>query len=119
MKESELQQDIILAVGSHPKVAWCMAVTTGKFKVKGGFITVGHYISEDQKRLTGMSDIIGQLKDGKFFCIEVKLPDEMPTDEQYNFMSLVAQNKGTAGWCTNVQDAIKIIERKLIIRGDS
>ena len=110
MKESDIQSDIMCALGSHKKVAWCMVITTGVFKVKGGCITVGHYISEDQKRLTGMSDIVGMLTNGKFFSIETKKPKETPTDEQFNFMGLVAQYKGVSGWCSSVEGAIQIIE---------
>lgn len=110
MKESDIQSEIMTAVGSHKSVAWCMAVTTGKFKVKGGFITIGHYISEEQKRLTGMSDVIGQLKgSGKFFCIEIKKPNEKPTEVQYEFMWLVEKNNGVSGWCSSVEGAIQII----------
>ena len=110
MKESEIQQNIILALTVHPKVAWCMVVTTGQFKVKGGYITTGHYITEDQKRLTGMSDIIGQLRDGRFFCIETKKPGEEPTEEQFNYLDLVAKNGGVSGWCDSVESALWILE---------
>ena len=110
MKESDIQSDIMIALGEHPLVAWCMVVTTGVFKVKGGFITVGHYISEDQKRLTGMSDVIGMLKDGRFFCVETKRPKEKPTAEQDGFMTLVANNGGVSGWANCVEGAINIIE---------
>lgn len=110
MKESDIQSDIMIALCSHPSIAWCMVVTTGNFKVKGGYIKVGHYISEDQKRLTGMGDIIGQRTDGKFFALEVKKDKNTPTDEQLNFIALVVKNNGVAGWCTCVETAINIIE---------
>ena len=110
MKESDIQSKIMIALGGHPKVAWCMVITTGKFKVKGGFITVGHYISDDQKRLTGMSDVVGQLTDGRFFCVETKKPKEKPTAEQDRFMTLVANNNGVSGWANCVEGAINIIE---------
>lgn len=110
MSESAIQQDIVFALGTHPKVVWCMVITTGKVKIKGYWVTLGHYITEDQKRLTGISDIIGQLTDGRFFGIETKKPKEVPTDEQYGFMELVSTNKGVSGWATNVNDAIQIIE---------
>ena len=110
MKESDIQSAIMIALGEHPLVAWCMTVTTGKVKVNNRYMTLGHYITDSQKRLTGMSDIIGQLTTGQFFSIEVKLPKEKPTDEQYGFMELVSTNKGVSGWATNVNEALKIIE---------
>jgi len=111
MRESDIQSDIMIALGNHPDVAWCMVITTGKFKVRGGFITVGHYISEDQKRLTGMSDVVGMLNTGRFFCIETKRPKETPTDEQFEFMGLVSRNRGISGWATSATEAIEIIEQ--------
>ena len=111
MKESkDVQQPVVAALATHPKVAWCMVVTTGQFKVKGGYITTGHYITEDQKRLTGMSDIIGQLRDGRFFCIETKKPGEEPTEEQFNYLYLVTENGGVSGWADSVESALWILE---------
>ena len=110
MRESEIQTNIMIALGEHPKVAWCMAITAGKVKVGNRYMTLGHYITDSQKRLTGMSDIIGQLIDGRFFCIEVKKPKEKPTEEQFGFMDLVSRNKGVSGWCCDVAGAIQIIE---------
>ena len=113
MKESDIQSAIMIALGEHPKVVWCMAITTGKVKIKGYWVTIGHYITEDQKRLTGISDVIGQLITGQFFGIEVKKPDEIPTEEQFEYLDLVIKNKGVSGWCCSVEDAIKIIEGKI------
>jgi hypothetical protein len=110
MKESDIQQRIVTVLTGHEKVAWAMVVTTGKFKVKGGYITTGHYITEDQKRLTGMSDIIGQLRDGRFFCIETKKPGEEPTEEQFAFLDLVEMNGGVSGWADSVESALWILE---------
>ena len=110
MRESEIQTNIMIALGNHPKVVWSMVITTGVFKVKGGCITTGHYVTEDQKRLTGISDIIGMLTSGVFFCIETKKPKEKPTEEQFGFIDLVSRNKGISGWCCDVAGAIQIIE---------
>jgi hypothetical protein len=110
MRESDIQQDIVSALAGHERVAWCMVVTTGTFKVRGGHITTGHYITEDQKRLTGMSDIIGQLRDGRFFCIETKRPGKEPTEEQFAFLDLVELNGGVSGWCDSVGSALWILE---------
>lgn len=110
MKESDIQSAIMIALGEHPLVAWCMVITTGKFRVKGGFITVGHYITEEQKRLTGMSDVVGMLSTGAFFSIETKKPGEEPTKEQYEFLDLVSRNNGVSGYATSPSEAIQIIE---------
>jgi hypothetical protein len=91
MKESDIQSAIMTTLGAHPRVVWVMVVTTGKFRVKGGFITTGHYITDDQKRLTGMSDIIGMMTNGAFLAIETKRPGEKPTNEQHAFLELVSR----------------------------
>lgn len=110
MRESPIQQDIVSMLSLHHRVAWCMVITTGKFKVKGGYIVTGHYIDEDQKRRTGMSDIIGQLRDGRIFVIETKRPGNTPEDHQAEFIEMVKQNRGVAGWADNVETAKWIID---------
>lgn len=110
MSESTIQQDIVKMLSMHPKVSWCLIVTTGKFRVKNGYIVVGHYIDETQKRLTGMSDIIGQLIDGRLFVIETKKPGETPTDEQHTFIDRVKRHGGVGGWADNVETAKFIID---------
>lgn len=106
MKESETQSDIMDMLLTHPKVCWAMVITTGVFKVKGGCITVGHYMSDEQKQKTGMSDIVGMLKNGKFFSIETKVPGKEPTEVQYEFMDLVNRNGGLAFWADSVSKAM-------------
>ena len=108
--EKDIQNDIMIALGSHPRVAWQMVITTGKFRIKGAYITTGQYMTEHLKRHSGISDIIGQLVNGLFFCIEIKKPKEKPTPEQYEFMELVSRNGGISGFATNVNEAIRIIE---------
>ena len=111
MKESDIQQDIIKMLSLHHRVAFCTIITTGQFRVKGGgYIVTGHYIDETQKRLTGMSDITGQLIDGRFFAIETKKPGEKPTEEQRVFIERVKKHGGKAGWADNVETAKLIIE---------
>lgn len=110
MTESEIQTDIVKMLCEHPRVAWVMVVTTGKFKVKGGYVTVGHYITEDQRRLTGMSDIIGQMRDGRVLVVETKKPKEVPTVEQYEYMELVNSNGGLGFWADSVRMAMQWLE---------
>lgn len=113
MAEAVVQNAILDMLLIHRRVAWCMVITTGVFKVKGGgHLTTGHYLNDDGKRLTGMSDILGQLTGGRLFAIEVKRPGEKPTKEQLDFISLVNRKGGVAGWADNVHDAKDIIEEK-------
>jgi len=103
MSESKVQSDTMDLLLVHPRIAWAMVITTGKFKAPGGWVTVGHYMSEHQKRETGMSDIIGQLKDGRMLAIETKIPGETPTPEQYKFLNMVDKNGGLSFWCNSVE----------------
>lgn len=106
MKESDIQTDIMKMLLKHPKVCWAMVITTGKFKVKGGYITVGHYMSDEQKRKTGMSDILGMLNNGRTLSIETKKPGELPTEEQYEYIDLVNSRGGLAFWANSVESAM-------------
>jgi len=101
MKESEIQSSIMIALGEHPKVAWCYVTSAGSFRVRGGYMTVG---------VKGMPDILGQMRNGKMFGVEVKKPKEKPTPEQFEFLELISKNGGISGWCFDVAGAIQIIE---------
>lgn len=101
MKEAEIQADISDLLFKHPLVAWHFVTTTGKIKGRGGsWITLG---------FPGMSDIIGQLRDGRLFAIEVKVPGNKPTDVQIEFLDTVSKNGGVSGWCVSVKEALDII----------
>jgi len=116
MSESKLQADIITALCLDTRVAWVMAVTTGTFKVKGGYTTVGTYSMEDMKRRTGMADIVGQLTTGQSLAIEVKLSGETPSKEQTEFLALVGRNNGVSGWATSIHEAYEILDSANIRR---
>ena len=94
MKESDLQNKIMVYLNDHPKVAWCMVTTTGMVKSKGFRMTVG---------FPGLSDIIGQLTDGRTLAIEVKLPGKKPTSVQESFLQTVSDNSGVSGWVDSVE----------------
>ena len=101
-QESDIQSDIMTLLATHPKVAWAHVTTSGKVKGRGGhWMTLGY---------EGMADIIGQLRDGRLLAIEVKRPGEVPTDIQAEFMSLVNNNRGLAGWCDSVDGAVDLLK---------
>ena len=104
--ERGIQTAIMNALFAHPKVAWAYVTTIGLFKGRGGQrINVG---------FPGQSDILGQMKDGRFLAIEVKQPGKVPTEDQYKFLDLVSKNNGVSGWADNIEDAIKIVDEKRI-----
>lgn len=105
MKESEVQKKIMNMLTTHPKVAWAYVTSSGYVKgVNGGrMFKVG---------VPGMSDIMGQLKDGRLFAIEVKAPGNKPTELQQQFIADVNKYGGQAGWADSVETAINILEDK-------
>lgn len=55
----------------------------------------------------GSGDILGIMKDGRFFTIEVKRPGQKPTPAQVEFMDEVRRNGGIAVVATSVYDVIQ------------
>jgi len=102
MKESDIQSDVMIALGNHPDVAWVYVTSAGSFRVRGGYVTVG---------FKGLSDILGQMRDGRLIALEIKKPKEKPKPEQFEFLDLVSKNGAVSGWCTCVSEAIEIIEQ--------
>lgn len=98
-EETNLQNRIIVALCQHG----CFAVnhTVGKFYTEyGAVVKIGEH---------GQSDIWGHRPDGKAFYIEVKLPGEEPRDDQLDFIKAMQETGAIAGWCTSVDEALKII----------
>lgn len=109
-KEGKIQGDIVNALRYHPKVAWCSVVSSGTHRMKWGALKVGYYNTATEKQVPGMSDIIGQLTDGRFFSIEVKEPGSKPTKEQEKYIHLVNRFGGVSGWADNTAAAVDIID---------
>lgn len=103
MRESDIQSKIMIALGEHPKVAWVYVTSTGTYKgLKGGRpIKIG---------IPGMPDIIGQMRDGRLLGMEIKKPGEIPRPVQHEFLDMISKNNGVAGYATNTDEAIQIIE---------
>ena len=103
MKETELQETILDAFMSHPRVLWALITHTGLFKKRhGGYITMGD---------PGLSDIIGILKDGGFFAFEVKLPGLEPTPLQYEYIDKINSVGGLAGWGSTIEHAYDLLKK--------
>lgn len=98
-RETALQNRIIVALCQHG----CYAVnhTVGDFYTKyGGRVSVGK---------PGESDIRGHRADGRAFYLEVKLPGEVPRQNQMDFLEAMRNSGAIAGWCTSVDEAIRIV----------
>lgn len=110
MTESEIQQDIVKMLSLSPQVAWCMVITSGTVRGANRRMQVGMYVTSDMKRLTGVSDILGQMVDGRMLAIEVKKPGKKPTEAQMRFIETVNNANGLAGWADSISAAQHIIK---------
>lgn len=84
------------------KVAWSFVTTSGTVKGRGGgrWFKVG---------FPGLADIVGQLRDGRLFALEVKAPGGKASKEQQDFINLVIRNGGVAAVVESVDMAKEII----------
>lgn len=100
-KEHEIQQRILLKIGSMPNVrVW--RNNTGSIKSEDGrFITFG---------LKGSADILGILKGGRFLAIEVKGVTGRQSEQQKNFENMIKSFGGVYILARNIDDAIRGIQ---------
>jgi len=59
----------------------------------------------------GSSDIIGWTDKGVFIAVEVKLPGNKLTEKQWNFIERAKKSGCKAGWASNTEDALDIINK--------
>lgn len=85
--EAAALREVLAALRSHPRVAWCERQNTGAIRVEGRFVRFGW---------RGAADIVGQLVTGQFLAVEVKGPDGRLRPEQREFLRMVRDNGGCA-----------------------
>lgn len=94
------ERDVLSAVLDYlkvcPRVAWFARMNSGGMTDKNG-----QYV---KFAFTGCSDIIGQLKDGRFLAIECKRPGKNATPDQWQFLCNVNRANGVAFVATSVDD---------------
>jgi len=104
MTEHAIQSAILDYLKYAKEVAWAMRVNSGKMKIqhhKYGLRWIN-------MAPAGTSDIIGMLKGGKFFAIEVKTPKRINTVTtfQKEFIDKINLGGGIAFIATSVDDVI-------------
>ena len=118
--ESEVLNNCIRFLKMHRKVAWCERMNTGAYK--------STYYDDEGKAhygftrygFKGCSDILGQLKDGKFLAVEVKKLDKKPaverlTPDQKSFLEKVDRYGGLACVVDNLNDLEWFLEEDGIL----
>lgn len=99
------EADVLAAVwkyiSHHPKVSWCTRINSGAANGDG------RYVKFNYKR--GMSDLIGQMRDGRILCCEVKAPTGELLDHQREFLNEVLRHNGVAFVARSIEDAEKAL----------
>ena len=99
-QETSLQSRIIAALCA--KGCYAVNHTVGNFYTEyGRLVKIG---------VPGQSDIWGHRPDGKAFYVEVKNPGETPRQNQLDFIEAMKNTGAIAGWCTSVEEALRIVE---------
>ena len=101
--EAGALEEVMRALKSHPCVAWIHRQNTGSLRVGKRFIRFGW---------PGCSDILGQLRDGRFLACEVKSPTGKPTPEQSAFISQINSNGGLAFIARNCADVFRELQNE-------
>src|SRR5260221_11878799 len=101
-----LERDVLKAIwkylSHYPKVAWCTRINSGTVMADFGADGV-HPLRMNYKR--GISDLIGQMRDGRFLACEVKREGANLMDHQREFLNEGIRNHGVAFVARNVGDA--------------
>lgn len=89
--EAAVLASVLKFLHVHPSVAWARRMNSGAFQIGQGASARWF-----RAGFTGCSDILGQLKDGRFLAIECKAERGRVSPEQQAFLDTVRQNGGVA-----------------------
>lgn len=92
--------EVLQALRASPLVAWVQRQNTGAAKVGNRFIRFGW---------PGCSDILGQLRDGRFLAVECKSPTGHLRTEQAIFLERINQAGGLGFVARNCRDVINAL----------
>lgn len=102
-KEADVLKAVMGFLKLHPRVGWVRRMNVGATETQDGrYIKFG---------FTGCSDIIGQMKDGRFLAIEVKREvGGKASEAQLAFIYTIQRHGGVAGVAHSVDDVVRILE---------
>lgn len=108
--ESERQAGIVRYLQLEKRVRFFIRINGGGRSIGKFFVWFYKlFIGNLERKGKGVSDIVGMLRDGRFFALEVKRPDEEPTPDQAEFLRMVAECGGVSGVANNWQQAKEIL----------
>jgi hypothetical protein len=85
----------------HPAVAWVERLNSGAGQLAFADGTKSQWLRFSWR---GAPDLIGQLKDGRILCVEVKRPSGRLRPDQHAFLNTVRQQGGVAFVARSVDD---------------
>lgn len=95
--ESQVLSAVLNYLRRHPSVAWVERMQVGAYETEDRYIRYG---------FRGLSDIIGQMRDGRILCIEVKRErGGRVSDAQQAFIDRVRLHGGVAGVVRGIEEA--------------
>lgn len=109
--EIDRQAEVIRYLSVEPRVKFFLRINGGGRFISGAWVWfyklfVPGYEPAHGK---GVSDLIGVLRDGRFFALEVKRPGEKPSANQAAFLALVREAGGAAGVVERWEDARELL----------
>jgi len=109
--ETERLAGIASYLALEKRVRFFVRVNGGGRILKGGgfFWFYRLFFDGKEQKGKGLPDLIGMLRDGRFFAIEAKRPGEKKTPEQAEFLEMVRMTGGISGVAENWMQARKII----------
>lgn len=105
--EAAILRACLRACGLHRAVAWACRMNSGAVRIDERFVRF--------HTMPGMSDIIGQMMDGRFLALECKRHGKHPTPDQARFLALVRGSGGVAACVTSAQDTIDVLDRAALL----
>lgn len=116
--ERDVQDPLIELLRVHPKVAWFFRVNSGQAVAQGSdgrerrtaFYRL--YLRGEKPITKGLSDVVGQLVDGRMFVMEAKRPGVFKgTAEQEDVIAACRAAGGVAGIVQSLDDAVELLAR--------
>lgn len=101
LSESEIQKNIMTYLKAHPQIGLVIRINSGVMEQDGRYVAFN-----SQK---GMSDILGVMKTGRAFFIEVKSQTGKPTQAQDDFIAKALLSMAYAGIARSIDDVDKIL----------
>lgn len=106
--EAEVMSAVCGALAYHHRVAWFQRFNTGAGKLLRSDGSASQWI---RFGFPGCSDLLGQLKDGRFLAVEVKRPSKDTTSEQQAFLATVNANGGIGFRARSADDVFREIQK--------